>query len=105
MKKILIAPDSFKGSLSAAQAAEIIAEEAKRAFPDAEVLTLPVSDGGEGLVDAVLGLVGGKRHAVSVHDPLMRELTAVYGELPNGAAVIEMAAARPTTVGWGRPVL
>jgi glycerate kinase len=93
VKRILIAPDSFKGSLSAAQAAEIIAEEARKAFPEAEVLTLPVSDGGEGFVDAVLGLVGGKRHTVSVNDPLMREITAVYGELPNGAAVIEMAAA------------
>ena len=93
MKRILIAPDSFKGSLSAAQAAEIIAEEAESAFPEAEVLTLPVSDGGEGLVDTVLGLVGGKRHTVSVHDPLMREITAEYLELSNGAAVIEMAAA------------
>jgi len=93
MKKILIAPDSFKGSLSAAQAAAIIAQEARLAFPQAEVIRLPLADGGEGLVDVVLSLTGGKRHRVKAHDPLMREIFADYVELPDGSAVIEMAAA------------
>ena len=93
MRKILIAPDSFKGSLSAAEVSRTIAEEAHTAFPQAEVLTVPVADGGEGLVDVVLSLVPGKRHTVKAHDPLMREILADYAELPNGAAVIEMAAA------------
>ena len=119
MKKLLIAPDSFKGSLSAAQVADIIAEEACQAFPQAEVLTVPIADGGEGLVDVVLSLVPGKRHTVKAHDPLMREIFAEYAELPNGAAVIEMAAAaglpllgvgerdvlRATTYGVGELIL
>lgn len=93
MKKILIAPDSFKGSLSAIQAARIIAEEASRAFPQAEVIQLPIADGGEGLVEAVLAFKGGQRHFLQVHNPMMRPVDAVYGELPDGSAVIEMAAA------------
>ncbi|MGB4594629.1 MAG: glycerate kinase [Anaerolineaceae bacterium] len=119
MKKILIVPDSFKGSLSAAEVADIIAEEAHLAFPQAEVLKVPVADGGEGLVDVVLSLMGGKRHTIKVHDPLMREISADYAELPNGAVVIEMAAAaglpllsvgerdvmRATTFGVGELIL
>jgi len=81
MRKILIAPDSFKGSLSAAEVSRTIAEEAHTAFPQAEVLTVPVADGGEGLVDVVLSLVSGKRHTVKAHDPLMREILADYAEL------------------------
>lgn len=93
MKKILVVPDSFKGALNATCVASVIAEEAHLGFPKAEVISIPIADGGEGLVEAVLGMVEGQRHTVRVHDPLMRAIEADYAALPDGSAVIEMAAA------------
>ena len=93
MNKILIATDSFKGSLSAAEACRIIAQQARQRFPQAEVLELPVADGGEGLVAVVLQNLGGRLCTIPVQDPLGRQIQAAYALLESGAAVIEMAAA------------
>ena len=93
MNKILIASDSFKGSLSAAEACNIIAQQARQCFPQAEVLELPVADGGEGLVPVVLQNLGGRLLTIPVQDPLGRQIPAAYALLESGAAVIEMAAA------------
>jgi len=93
MKKIVIAADSFKGSLTAAEACEIIAREARLLFPQAEVIELPVADGGEGLVPVVLQNLGGELRTIRSHDPLGRPIHAAYARLESGAAVIEMAAA------------
>ena len=93
MNKILIASDSFKGSLSAAEACNIIAQQARQRFPQAEVLELPVADGGEGLVPVVLQNLGGRLLTIPVQDPLGRQIPAAYALLESGAAVIEMAAA------------
>jgi len=93
MNKILIASDSFKGSLSAAEACRIIAQQARQRFPQAEVLELPVADGGEGLVPVVLQNLGGRLLTIPVQDPLGRQIQAAYALLESGAAVIEMAAA------------
>ena len=93
MNKILIATDSFKGSLSAAEACNIIAQQARQCFPQAEVLELPVADGGEGLVPVVLQNLGGRLLTIPVQDPLGRQIPAAYALLESGAAVIEMAAA------------
>lgn len=93
MKKIIIAPDSFKGSLSAIEICDIIAETARTHFPEIEIKKLPISDGGEGLVDALLTANNGEKVWVNVKDPLGREIQACYGLLSNGKAVIEMAAA------------
>jgi len=93
MNKILIATDSFKGSLSAAEACNIIAQQARQCFPQAEVLELPVADGGEGLVPVVLQNLGGRLRTIPVQDPLGRQIPAAYALLESGAAVIEMAAA------------
>jgi glycerate kinase len=94
MKKMIIAPDSFKGSLSATQVCEIISDIARKYFPDTELIQLPVSDGGEGLVDALLSGCGGEKIWVAVHDPLGRAVQSFYGLLKDGRAVIEMAAER-----------
>lgn len=91
--KIVIAPDSFKGSLSATQVCDTIAEVAGGVFPDAEIVKLPIADGGEGLVAALVSATGGQIVSQRVSDPLNREITAGYGILPDGTAVIEMAAA------------
>jgi glycerate kinase len=93
MKKLVIAPDSYKGSLSAIQICDIIAEVARSFFPDLDIVKLPIADGGEGFVDALLYANPGERIRVQVKDPLMRDINAYYGILPNGTAVIEMAAA------------
>ena len=93
MNKILIASDSFKGSLSAAEACNIIAQQARQRFPQAEVLELPVADGGEGLVQVILHNLDGRLLTIPVQDPLGRQIPAAYALLESGAAVIEMAAA------------
>lgn len=93
MKKIVIAPDSYKGSLSASEVCEIIAGAVEKILPEAEIVKLPIADGGEGLVDALLEALGGEKVWVEVDDPLGRSIKAFYGVLPNGKVVIEMAAA------------
>lgn len=92
--QIVIAPDSFKGSLSALEAAEAMEEGVRRALPSAQTVLLPVADGGEGTVDAVLRARGGRRVAVEVTGPLGTPVRAAYGLLPDGqTAILEMAAA------------
>ena len=92
--RIVIAPDSFKGSLTAMQAAEAIAAGVRRARPDAEVILMPLADGGEGTVEALVVATGGWRHNARVMGPLGGPVEAAWGRLgPGGDAVIEMAAA------------
>jgi glycerate kinase len=92
-RKIIFAPDSFKGTLSAGEVCAILEAAARESLPDAELLSLPLSDGGEGLVDSLLAAQGGERISVEVQDPLFRPVSAAYGILPDQTAVIEMAAA------------
>lgn len=93
MKKIMIAPDSFKGSMDASRVCEILATVTRKHFPDAEIIQCPIADGGEGLVEALLTSCGGEKIWVNVHDPLGRMTHVFYGLLQDGRAVIEMAAA------------
>lgn len=96
--KIIIAMDSFKGSCTAREAAEYAALGVKRVFPDAQIVTLPIADGGEGTVDSLLAATGGEAVAVSTLDPIGRPITAHYALLPGGEAVIETAAASGLTL-------
>jgi glycerate kinase len=92
--KIIIAPDSFKESLSSIEAARQIEAGFREIFPDAEVLKLPVADGGEGTVEALVAATGGEIRKVRVSGPLGTPVEAFYGVCGNGrTAVIEMAAA------------
>ncbi|HJA27271.1 MAG TPA: glycerate kinase [Candidatus Limosilactobacillus intestinigallinarum] len=92
--KFVIAPDSFKGSLSAKQAATAMATGVRRVFPTAEYTLVPMADGGEGTVAALVAATGGHLVPVTVHDPHDRVVTANYGLLgTSNTAVIEMAAA------------
>ena len=93
MKKVILAPDSFKGTLSAREVCAIEAEAVRRVLPEAEAVCLPLSDGGEGLVEAVLGIVPGERRRAEVRGPFGEPVEAAYGVLPDGTAVLEMAAA------------
>jgi|TARA_R110000744_G_scaffold94112_1_gene181687 glycerate kinase len=92
--KIVIAPDSFKECLSAQEVASNIAIGIRKIVPNAELYEIPISDGGEGVLEALIYGVGGRRISVSVLDPLMRQINAEYGILKDGkTAVIEMAKA------------
>jgi glycerate 2-kinase len=87
---VLVAPDSFKGTLSAAEVAEAIGRGLKQAGRPVDLC--PVADGGEGTLDALLPAVDGELRAVTVSDPLGRPVEAWFG-LGDGVAVVEMAAA------------
>ena len=98
MRKIIIAPDSFKGAMSAIEVCEIIGEEAKKAFPEAEIIRIPIADGGEGTVDAFLSIFGGEKVFAKVQSPLGRTIEAFFGLLPGKTAVIETAQASGLTI-------
>lgn len=92
--KYVLAIDSFKGSLTSAEAEDAAAEAIREYHPDAEIVSIPVSDGGDGMLDAFLSAVGGERVAVQVHNPLMHLIEAHYGiSSDGGTAIIEMAQA------------
>lgn len=95
--KVIIAIDSFKGCLTSREANEAAAEGIRKAYPDAEIVKVPVSDGGEGYMDAFHAAIGGQLEEVTVRDPLMRPIVAKY-LLNNDMAVIEMAQASGLTL-------
>ena len=92
-RRVIIAPDSFKGCLTAAEVAGVMARAVRCAQPHCEAVELPVADGGEGFTDALLAARGGKRLRRTVSDPLGRPVEAEYGILADGTAVIGTAAA------------
>jgi len=91
---ILVAPDSFKDSLSASEVSRIISEAISDVIPSASIRKIPISDGGEGLLEALLTPLQGTLVSVSVKDPLHRTIEASYGLVDQGkTAIIEMATA------------
>lgn len=95
--KVIIAIDSFKGCLTSKEANEAAAEGIRRVYPDAEIVEVPVSDGGEGYMEAFHAAIGGRLEEVTVRDPLMHPITAKY-LLHNDLAVIEIAQASGLTL-------
>lgn len=91
--KLLFVSDSFKGSLSSEDTAELLRKAAERVFGTCECDSAPVADGGEGTMDAVVRAVGGELRHVDVHGPLFEPVTATYGSLDKRRAIIESAAA------------
>ena len=103
MKKCIVISDSFKGSLPSRDICAIARERIPLFFPACEVRALNVADGGEGTVDCFLDSCGGERVLVSgVQDPYGEPIDAAYGLLPDGTAVIEMAAAAGLPLVTGR---
>lgn len=99
--RVVIAPDSFKGSLSAAEVAEALAQGVLRAWPAAQVITLPVADGGEGWVETLVQATGGRSITRRVTGPLGDPVDAQYGLFQQDGqevAVIEMASASGLTL-------
>ncbi|WP_373482517.1 glycerate kinase [Acetobacterium sp.] len=91
--RIVIAPDSFKGSLSATEVCDIVEGAILKIMPTAEIVKIPISDGGEGLVEVLVRHQTGEIIKIKTKDPLFREITAAYGILNGGVAVIEMSSA------------
>jgi glycerate kinase len=97
--KIVIAPDSFKGSLTALQVAEAMEVGLRRVFPDATIEKVPMADGGEGTVQSLVDATDGEILTAQVMDPLGNRIDAQYGVLGDGiTAVIEMAEASGLTL-------
>ena len=91
--RIVIAPDSFKECLTANQVASAISDGIKKVIPEAEIISIPIADGGEGTVEALVFATNGKRIQVPSIDALNRPIQSFYGILGDGkTAVIEMAA-------------
>ena len=93
MKKIVVASDSFKGSLTSSQVADAVEQGVHEEFPDCEVIKLAVADGGEGTMDALLATLGGQVIETGVQDPLGRPINARYAIINSTTAVIEMSRA------------
>ncbi|MGB9867429.1 MAG: glycerate kinase [Bacillota bacterium] len=96
--RIVVAPDSFKGSASAVQVGEAMAAGLRKVWPDAEVDVVPLADGGQGTVEAMVRATGGHTRTVRVTGPLGEPVAATYGILPDGTVVVEMAQASGLTL-------
>ena len=97
MRKIIVAIDSFKGCLTSTEANQSAKEGFLASMPDAEVIQIPVSDGGEGWLDAFQNAIGGQLVDVNVKDPLLRSIVAQY-LIKDKTAVIEIAKASGLTL-------
>ena len=97
MKKVIVAIDSFKGCLTSAEANQAASEGVFAKMPEAEVVQIPVSDGGEGWLEAFNVAIGGELVEVNVKDPLMRPIVAQY-LMQGDTAVIEIAKASGLTL-------
>lgn len=97
--KIIVAPNTFKGSLSATQAAIAITRGVREVLPDAEIVEIPVADGGEGTVEALVSAHKGSYEWINVAGPLGDPVLASYGLIENGrTAVVELASASGYTL-------
>ena len=96
--RFVFASDSLKGTLSSLDAARLLGKAARRHFPGCAWTSVPVADGGEGTVDALLAACGGEKVHVAAEDPLGRPVDAAYALLPDGVAVIETAATSGLTL-------
>lgn len=92
MSKLLLIPDSFKGTMSSMEICEVMGEVLRGHFPAAEIVSIPVADGGEGTVDAFLAAMGGEKIHLTVTGPLGEPVDAFYGKIGD-TAIVEMAAA------------
>lgn len=94
MKKVILAPDSFKGTMSSIKICNIMEEVINKHFPDIDVVKIPVADGGEGTVESFLEALGGSIVEVEVSGPFFEKINSFYGILPDrSTAIIEMASA------------
>ena len=86
--KIVVASDSFKGSLTSLEVAQSVAKAVKEAYPSCEVVEVNVADGGEGTMDALQQTLGGRKVILEVSDPLGRPVDASYVILEDGSTAV-----------------
>ncbi|MCI8484599.1 MAG: glycerate kinase [Lachnospiraceae bacterium] len=91
--KILLAPDSFKGSMSSKHIIELLTQSAKKHFENCDVISVPMADGGEGTVDAMIEIMHGHRKSHKVTGPLGDPVNASYGVINDSTVILEMAEA------------
>lgn len=92
MKKIILMPDSFKGTMSSIEVSKIMENEIKKVYPDASILAYPIADGGEGTIDCFLKAKKGHLKKMWVSDPYGESIEAELGLLENGDVIIEVAS-------------
>lgn len=99
MKKVVIAPDSFKGTLSSAEVCSIVKAVLVKRYGEIEVVEIPIADGGEGMTDSFLyAFPGSEKIYMTAKSPLGRDIEVYYGIIEGDTAVIEMAAASGITI-------
>ncbi|MBQ2733874.1 MAG: glycerate kinase [Clostridia bacterium] len=98
MNKILLMPDSFKGTVTSLEACEIMKKCIVRHFPECEVISVPIADGGEGTAESFVYALGGSLESVTCKGPFFEDISAHYAMLDGGTAVIELAAAAGITL-------
>jgi glycerate kinase len=92
MKKVILIPDSFKGTMSSAEFCDIAKDVILDYYPNCEVICIPVADGGEGSIDSFLAALGGQKKFLTVKGPYMEDIEGYYGLIDGGStAIIEMA--------------
>lgn len=103
LKKVLVIPDSFKGSLSASEVCDIFKEEIKNIFPDCEIVCAPIADGGEGSADSFLYAFGGEKISITAKNPFLEDIDTYYAIIDGGrTAVIELAATAGLNLAEGK---
>ena len=103
MKKIILMPDSFKGTMSSSEICALMKEQILHHFPDCKVDSIPVADGGEGTVECFIEAMNGVRHTLTVKGPYMENIEGFYATVDGGkTAIIEMAAAASLPMVAGR---
>lgn len=108
MPKVVLAPDSFKGTLGAGEVRAVLSRVVLEALPEAKIVEIPMADGGEGTADAMLAAIGGGRVTLEVTGPFPDEsVQASYAMLPGNTAVVEIAstAGLPMVEGRRNPLL
>lgn len=102
LRKIIVVPDSFKGGLSSEKFCKIAEKAIQEIYPSAQIVSIPIADGGEGTVDAFLATVGGEKVTTTVKNPFFEDMESFNGVLPDKTAVIEMAACSGLPLAKGR---
>lgn len=102
MKKCVIVPDSFKGTMSSVEVCDVISEKVRNLFPHCQICGIPIADGGEGTVDCFVRAIGGEKRNVRVQGPFGEEIESFYGVVKGDTAVVEMAAAAGLPLACGK---
>lgn len=102
MKKFILIPDSFKGTLSSKEICQILSNKIKEVFGESDIISIPVADGGEGSVDCFLSAMGGQTISLTCKNPFFEDMQSFYGVTSNKVAIVEMATCAGLPLAEGR---